>query len=242
MAPSKGYRRGYPVAVLVGLGENQSVLWKIYSHVAKPERTINLDGARSDAKAIYNFHEAIVNSLRPTVKEGVKSIIIAAPTRTNYAGEFLGHIRGHHSWLVQGPGKAAFAEITGPAVSVHDVTTLTRTPQFRRIVGETTTEETENLLELLEKRLNASGKEPLVLYSLEETEAAICGSSASDKPKPEYLILVDTYLSSSRNRGRLHRLQQIATNRGVQNRIVKAESAAGKRVLQLGGIICILKP
>jgi stalled ribosome rescue protein Dom34 len=237
----KGYRRGYAVAVLVGLGENQAAVWKVFSHVVKPERNISLNGSRSDAKALYNFHEAIVNALRPTLKEGVKSIIIAAPTRTDYTAEFQKHVRSHHSWLTQGPGKAALAEIVGPSVTAHEITVLTRTPQFRLIIGETTLEETENLLELLEKRLNAPGEEPLVLYSLEEIENAIYGSAANDKPQPEYLVLVDTYLSGSRQKGRLHRLQQIAKNRGIQTKIVKSDSPAGKRVIQLGGIICLLK-
>ncbi len=241
LAP-KGYRRGYPVAVLVGLAEDQASLWRIYSHVAKPERTLNLSGARKDAKAVYNFHEAIVNTLRPIMKEGVKSVLIAAPPRTAYAAEFLRHVREHHPWLVQGPNKAAFADIDGPAVTSHEVTLLTRTPMFRTIIGETAAEETENLLELLEKRLNAPGSKPLVLYSLEEAENAIYMSSTAGKPKPEYLVLADTYRSASRQKSRIQRLQQIAANRGVQTRIVKADSAAGKRVLQLGGLVCILKP
>ncbi len=240
MAP-KSYRRGYAVAVLVGLAENQAAIWKIFSHVVKPEKTIILNESRSDSKALYNFHEAVVNALRPVMKEGVKSIILAAPPRTDYASMLLKHVRSHHSWLTQGTGKATFAEMVGPSVTIHDVTTLTRTPQFRQIIGETTLAETENLLELLEKRLNAPGEEPLVLYWVEEIENVIYSSPAKEKPQPDYLVLADTYLSGSRQKGRLQRLQQIATNRRVQTKIVKSDSPAGKRVIQLGGIVCLLK-
>jgi stalled ribosome rescue protein Dom34 len=108
-------------------------------------------------------------------------------------------------------------------------------------VGETTTQETENLLELLEKNLNATGPEPLVLYSLEEIEDKILGAWLPGKPKPDYLMLADTYLSGARQRGRLQRLIQVAANRKVKSRIVKADSPAGKRLLQLGGMVCILR-
>jgi stalled ribosome rescue protein Dom34 len=236
----KVYRRGYPVAMLVGLDEKKAVFWRVYSHVVKPEKTLYLDGYRGDQKAVYNFHESIVDALRPAIKEGVKSILISAPLRTSFAADFLHHVRSHHTWLVQGPSKASFAEIAGAAITMHDVTTLTRTNEFQRIVAETTTEETENLLELLEKRLNTPSQESLVLYSFEDIENKILGSWTLGKPKPEFLMLAETFLSSSRQRNRLQRLMQIATNRGVKTRVVKAKTSTGKRLLQLGGIVCIL--
>jgi stalled ribosome rescue protein Dom34 len=241
LTPSRSYRRGYPVALLVGIGANQAVLWKVFSHVVKPERTVSLAGTRSDAKALYNFHEAIVNAIRPTIREGTKSIIVASPPRTSFTSELLSHIQSHHSWLTQGGERATFAEIVGSATTPHEVTVLTRTPEFRSIVGETTTQETENLLELLEKNLNATSPEPLVLYSLEEIEDKILGTWLPGKPKPDYLMLADTYLSGTRQRGRLQRLIQVAANRKVKSRIVKADSPAGKRLLQLGGMVCILR-
>lgn len=241
MTPPRGYRRGYAVAILVGLKEDQAALWKVYSHIVKPEKTLPLNGYRNDPKAVYNFHESIINALRPAMKEGVKSIILASPPRTNFATDFLRHTKEHHSWLTQGSSKATFAEMTGYATTIHEVTVLTRTPEFKRIIGETTVEETENLLELLEKRLNASSQEPLVLYSPEEIENKVFGQWMPSKPKPEYLLLTDTYLSGSRQKNRLQKLMQTAINRGVKTRVVNAKTAAGKRLLQLGGIVCILK-
>ncbi len=242
MGPRKPYRRGYAVALLVGIDNSQAVLWKVYSEVVKPEKTVNLADSRSNAKALYNFHEAVVNAMRPTIKEGVKAIVLASPPRTSYSKDFLQHIRGHHTWLMQGAEKATFAEIVGATATVHEVTALTRTPQFLQIIGDTTQQENENLLMLLEKNLNAPGPEPMVLYSLEEIEDKILGEWPPSKPKPRYLVLTDTYLSESRQRNRLQRLIQIAANRKVKARIVKADTLAGKRLLQLGGIICILKP
>jgi stalled ribosome rescue protein Dom34 len=237
----KRYRRGYPVAVLLGLKEDQAVLWKVYSQAIKPEKTIVLDGNRIDSKAVYNFHESIINALRPALIEGVKSIVVASPLRSNYTPDFIRHVKDHHGWLIAGPNKAAFAEVTGAATTIHEVTTLTRTPQFRKIIGQTTTAESENTMELLEKRLNAQSQEPLVLYSFIEIEDKILGPSLPSKPEPEYLLLTDTYLSSSRQKNRVQRLIQIATNKRIKTKIVNSKTPSGKRLSQLGGAVCILR-
>ncbi|MGA2387046.1 MAG: hypothetical protein ABSG33_11000, partial [Candidatus Bathyarchaeia archaeon] len=88
----KTYRRGYPVAVLVGIEGDRAVLWQIFSQVAKHQQTVSLDGNRSDPKALYNFHESVMNALRSTLKEGVRSVIIASPAKTAYAQEFCSHL------------------------------------------------------------------------------------------------------------------------------------------------------
>ena len=241
MTPNKAYRRGYPVAVLVGIENDRAVLWKVFSHVVKPEKTVPMTGARSDPKALYNFHESIINSMRPSLKEGVRSLIIASPTRTNFKEKLLEHIRAHHTWLVQGPSKAVFSEMTGLASTISDVTILTRTSEFRQLIIETTEEESEDLIGLLEKRLNVISHDMLVLYSLVEIENQILGQWRIGKPQPEYLLMNDLYLSSSRQKYRLQKLMQIAANKKVKTRIVKADSPAGKRLAQLGGFVCVMK-
>ncbi|MCX6643717.1 MAG: hypothetical protein NT043_00705 [Candidatus Bathyarchaeota archaeon] len=235
----KAYKRGYPVAILIGIENDHAALWQVFSQVAKHQQTIPLSGDRKDFKALYNFHESIINALRPTLKEGVRSIIIAASAKTNYAQDFLNHIRAHHTWLLQGPNKATFSPITGSASTPPQVAALTKTALFKQLISETTAEETENLLEILEKRLNETDN--LVLFSLEEAENLILGKQATGKPKPEYLLLTDNYLSSSRQKNRVHRLLQIATNRNVKTRIINAESTAGIRLTQLGGLVCLAK-
>jgi stalled ribosome rescue protein Dom34 len=80
-----------------------------------------------------------------------------------------------------------------------------------------------------------------VLFSLEEAENLILCKQAPGKPKPEYLLLTDNYLSSSRQKNRVHRLLQIATNKNVKTRIINAESTAGIRLTQLGGLVCLAK-
>jgi stalled ribosome rescue protein Dom34 len=111
---------------------------------------------------------------------------------------------------------------------------------FKQLISETTAEETENLLEILEKRLNATDN--LIHFSLQEAEHFILEPQQEGKPKPEYLMLTDEYLSKSRQKYRVQRLMQVAANNGVKTRVINAESTAGKRIAQFGGIICLAKP
>lgn len=238
MSP-KSYRRGYPVAVLIGVEADHAAIWLIFSQVAKPQQTIRLNGDRRDQKAVYNFHESIINALRSTLKEGVRSIIIASSPRTSFAQDLKNHITSHHSWLVAGASRASISLIVGAASSPPQVAVLTQKLEFKELIQENAAQETENLLEVLEKRLNKADN--LVLFSLEEAESLILFSQDPGKSQPEYLLLTDSYLAKSRQRGRLNRLMQIAQNKKVKTRVISAESTAGARLTQLGGIICLAK-
>jgi stalled ribosome rescue protein Dom34 len=241
LAPKSGYRRGYAVAVLVGLEEATAVLWKVYSKVVKPETTLKLEGYRNNPKAIYSFHESIVNALRPTLKEGVRAVVLACPQRTYYSRDFIEHVNRHHAWLTQGSNKITFAEINGSASTFPQVTTLTRNPVFSKLIQEATSEETDGLLDLLESRLSNSREDESVLYSLDDVEDTVLGSQRRGF-SPEHLLLTDKYLATSHQKGRLNRLMQIAANKKVKTRVVDVESPAGKRLTQLGGIVCLTKP
>ena len=116
---------------------------------------------------------------------------------------------------------------------------LTKTSTFKQLIQENAAEETENLLEILEKRLSKTDN--LVLFSLQEAENLILFPQAPGKPQPEYLLLTDDYLAGSRQKNRVNRLMQIAARNGVKTRVIDAESNAGKRLTQLGGIVCLAK-
>jgi stalled ribosome rescue protein Dom34 len=237
------YRRGYPVAVLIGFEENRVVLWRVFSNVVKPDVVVNLAGKRKDELALYNFHESIVNALRLVLKEGVRSIVVVAPSKTNYAGDFFNHVRRHHAWLVQsrGPNTAVFGEIIGSAGQLHEVAELVKTKGFRKLIGETTSEEADRIVDALEKRLNDVEGGAVVLYSLEEVENLICSDWKSGSLKPEYLMLTDKYLAESRQKNRVHRLLQISKNKNVKTITINSETSAGRRLSQLGGLVCFTK-
>jgi stalled ribosome rescue protein Dom34 len=174
------------------------------------------------------------------LKEGIRSIIIASPQKTSYSREFQNHIKTHQVWLMQGTNRASFSTLTGTATTPQDVAALTKTEAFKRLISETTDGETENLLEILEKRLQEA--DTIVHFSLEEAENLILHTQPPGKPQPEFLLLTDNYLTNSRQKNRVQRLLQIAKNKGVKTRIIKSDSTAGKRLTQLGGLVCLAKP
>jgi stalled ribosome rescue protein Dom34 len=235
----RNYKRGYPVAVLVGLEDDRAVVWRIFSNVVKPEKTLWVEGTRENPRTLYNFHESVIKALRPTLKEGVGSTLLASPPRTNYAQLLLTHVRQHHRWLTQGSNKATFSETTGSAGTRSEVAALTRTHQFKRLMSETTSEETEGLAAMLEKRLNASDQNTVALFSLKEIEDLVSTAWRSGRPKPEHILLTDKYLQNTREKNRIHKFLQIASNKNVKTRIVEAESPAGKKLTLLGGLVCL---
>ena len=237
------YRRGYPVAVLVGFEADHAMLWRVFSRVVKPSIRLELDGRRADEKVLYNFHESVVDALKPVLKEGVKSVVVAAPARTAYTTDFMEHVRKHHRYLIQSKNanSANFAELVGSADSRANVAELVKTTQFTRIVAETTSEEADSIVNILEKHLYRSGDSAVVLYSLKEIEDTIYDRNRKDEFVNAHLLLTDQYLAGSRNKNRIHRLLQIAQNKKVKTRVVDAETAAGSRISQFGGIIFFSK-
>ena len=234
------YRRGYPLAVLVGLEDRRAVLWRVFSEVVKLDGTVER-GGEAEKGELYDFYESIVNALRPIIKEGIKSIVIAAPARTDYAKNFLDHIRKHHVWLVrEGPNAATFGELIGSASQLHEVHKLVRTKEFRDAIGETTSRDAENIAAALEKTLD-SDTGTTVFYSLEEIEDFVDGRQDQSDLRPEHIVLTDKYLADTKVRGRILRLLQISKNKGIKTTIINAETGAGLRLSQLGGLVCFAK-
>jgi stalled ribosome rescue protein Dom34 len=233
------YRRGYPVALLVAFEGDHAVLWRIFSRVAKLSLRLKVEGKRTDEKALYNFHESIVNALKPVLKEGVRSIVVTAPVRTPYAQDFLEHVRKHHRYLIQSrsPNRANFAELVGSADNSIKVAELVKTKEFSKLIAETTSEEADHIINVLEKHLYSTRDNTIVLYSLKEIEDIVYDRGKRNDLGTAYLLLTDQYLADSKSKSRIHRLLQISKNKKVKTRIVNAETPAGNRISQFGGIV-----
>jgi len=238
------YRRGYPVAVLVGFEDDHAVLWRIFSRVAKRSVRLELDGKRTDDKALYNFHESVVDALKPVLKEGVRTVVVAAPVRTTYAQDFLDHVRKHHLYLIQTkrPNRANFAELVGSADDRIKVTELVKNKKFSKLINETTSEEADHIINVLEKHLYSTGDNTVVLYSLKEIEDIVYERGKRNEFGTVHLLLTDQYLANSKQKNRIHRLLQISKNKKVKTRIVNAETPAGNRISQFGGIVFFSTP
>jgi stalled ribosome rescue protein Dom34 len=244
MKSKRGYRRGYAVALFVGVEDDHAVLWQVFSHVVKLHLRVELEGRRTDERALYNFHESVVDALKPVLKEGVRSIVITAPMKTTYTLDFLGHVRKHHAYLLQSKGsnRTVFAELVGSADQPHKVAELVKTKEFRRLIAETTSEEADHIVDALEKQLYSLDNSSVVLYSLREIEGMVYDHEGHNDLGTEYLMLTDKYLADCEDKNRIHRLLQIAKNRKVKTRIVNAKTLAGKRVSQLGGVVFFATP
>jgi stalled ribosome rescue protein Dom34 len=240
----QGYKRGYSVALLVGFESDHAVLWQVFRHIVKLHLKVNLGGKRTDARTLYNFHESVVDALRPVLKEGVRSIVVTAPMKTTYAADFLDHVQKHHTYLIQlkRQNRATFAELVGSADQSHKVAELVKTKGFLRLIAETTSEEADHVVNALEKHLFSTDSNSVVLYSLKEIEDMVYDRKRHNDFRTEYLMLTDKYLADSEDKNRIHRLLQISQNKKVKTRIVNAETPAGKRISQFGGAVFFTMP
>jgi len=227
------------VALLVGFEDDHAVLWQVFSHVVKLHLTLELGGKRTDERVLYNFHESVVDGLRPALKEGVRSIVVTAPMKTTFAADFLDHVRKHHTYLIQSkrPNRATFAKLVGSADQPHKVAQLMKTKEYSKLITEATSGEADHIVNTLEKYLYNTDSNVGVLYSLKEIEDIVYDRERHNDFRTEYLMLTDKFLADSKDKNRIHRLLQISKNRKVKTRIVNAETPAGKRISQFGGVV-----
>lgn len=244
MKGKKGYKRGYPVVLLVGFEADHAAIWQVFSHVVKLHVALKLEGKRTDGNRLYSFHESVVDALRPMLTEGVRSIVVTAPPKTTYASDFLDHVRKHHSYLTQSknPNSATFATLIGSADQPHKVAELVKTKKFSELIAETTGGEADHTIKALEKCLCSVNSNCIVLFSLKEIEDRVYEGKKSSDTQTEYLMLTDKYLANSEDKNRIHRLLQISKNKKIKTRVVNTETSAGKRISQLGGIVFFTVP
>jgi len=227
------------VAVLLGFEEKHAVLWRIFSCVAKQSAKFKLNGERTNSKALYNFHETVVEDLKAVLKEGLRTVVVAAPPRTTYTQDFLGHIKRHHRYLLysKSPNQANFAELVGSADNSAKVVSLVKTKGFTELIAETTSREADQSVQSLERHLYGSNGDTIILYTLKEIEDAVCMLDKNRGSKNEYLLITTSILSEAKQKNRINRLLQIAVNKEVKTRVVDAETPAGNRINQFGGML-----
>ena len=236
---SRRYRRGYPVAILVGFEDDYAVLWNVFSRVVKQSSNLKLEGKRTDEKVLYNFHQSVVEALKHLIKEGIKSIIVTAPQKTTYTSDFIKHVQKHHRYLLnnKSPNRTNFAELEGSANNFIAIAELIKSKKFTDLLFKTTSEEADHIVGILEKCLYANKKYDSIMYTLKEIENTVIAKKKNDEMGTEYLLLTDKYLSENMSKNRIHRLMQMANNKNIKTRIIDIESSAGSRISQFGGIV-----
>ena len=233
------YRRGYPVALLIGFENDHVVLWRIFSRVVKLSRRLEFEGGWAESQALYKFHETIIGALKPVLNEGVRTVVVAAPVRTTYASNFLEHVQKHHRYLIQSknPNRANFVVLVGSVDDHIKVAEMVKTKIFTELIAETTSEEADHVINRLEKHLYGTTNSSVVLYTLKEIEDTIYSDQKCREFRMEYLLLSNKYLTDSKQKNRIHRLLQIAKNNNVKTNVVKEGTPAGNRINQFGGIV-----
>jgi len=242
----KRVRRGHPVAILIGLHDNDAVFWRIFSETIRPHFKINRGRKRrnQDKKHLFHFHEEIINVLRPVIKEGIRSVILLSPPKEDYSDEFLNHVNKHHSWLLKKGNKGVvFSKIIGnQAKTQKDVYYLKTQEYFKKLVEETSNQEALLILEELTEVIKKNEKFSKILYTWREIDHELrLVKQNPNLPKPNYIILTEEYLKNPKNRNKTHRILQIAQNLKIKTKIVNEESEAGISVKKFGGLVCYFK-
>jgi stalled ribosome rescue protein Dom34 len=236
-------KRGHPIAILIGLHDNDAVFWRIFSEAIRLHFKIKRGRKRKsqNRKHLYHFHEEIINVLRPIIKEGIRSVILLSPPKEEYSDEFLNHVNKHHSWLLKkGDKQVVFSKIIGnQAKTQKDVYYLKTQDNFKKIVDETSNQEGLLILEELTEIINRNEKFSKILYTWKEIDYELRLIKRNPNlPKPNYIILTEEFLKNPKNRNKTHRILQIAKNLEIKTKIVKQESEAGGIVDQFGGLVC----
>jgi len=241
---AKKSKRGFLMALLIGFDEKFIHAWKVYSHSLRFYKTIKLTRKWKylDDKQIYHSLEELVNFIRLVIKDGVKSILLASPQKNNYSTIFLDHINKHHQWLVRSKGynQVSFGEIVGNANTLESAKFLISQEKSLDIISETTSDEINLLVKQLNKIINVNDPNKLLLYNLEEIEELIYGRGKKDKSAAEnldFLIVTENFINNHKNKNRIHRLIQIAKNKGIITKTISLENPAADRFDQFGGIL-----
>lgn len=244
----KKLKRGFLLALLVGFNEKGIHLWKVYSQSLKDYKTIKFTCTWKflDDKQRYNILEELVNIIRLVIREGLKSILLASSQKKNYSTIFLDHINKHHPWLVRSnrDNQVSFGEIVGTATTLESAKSLISHEKSLQVIYKTKSDEINLLVKQLEKVINIGDPKKLLLYSLEEIEPYIYEGGSKDKSvaeKLDFLIVTENFINNHENKNRIHRLIQIATNKGIITKIISIENPAADRFNQFGGILAFKK-
>jgi stalled ribosome rescue protein Dom34 len=213
---------------MIGIQGLEAVTWDVYSESVKR-------GQKIDEASPYRLYEVIVDAVRPKIKQGVKTILVASTDEKDYAS-FMSHIERHQSWLLKGweLNKATFEHLPMAAMDERQVREILKTNGFKKRLSEASSVDMKHVMEVLEERLNDPDGIETLLFSLDEIESHIYGGGEA-----ACMLVTDQF--HERHRRRAHRLLQVAANRSTQTSIVSTDTAAGARLTQFGGLVCLIK-
>ena len=217
------------MAVLVGLENKRAMFWNVFSNAIKQGPV----KAWTDNE--YNFFEGIVDELRPSIKQGVKTVLLTSEDKKKYDG-FMEHIQKHQGWMLKGYAlnRVSFQFLEGSARDSDSVTELVSASGFKDTIREAGEGDMKLVIGVLEKRLSSRNGIETLRFSLEEVEDAVY-----NKVPVEYVLVSQRF--QEQHRRRVQRLFQVAENKGVKTSVLPDNSPHIGRVSQFGGLVCLLR-
>ncbi len=214
--------------MMIGIQGLEAATWEVYSESVKR-------GQKIGEASPYKLYESIVDAVRPKIKQGVKTILVASTDVKDYAS-FMSHVERHQGWLLKGweVNKATFEHVPMAAMDERQIREIVKTSSFKKRLSAASSVDLRHVMEILEERLNDPNGIETLLFSLGEIESHIYGGGEA-----EYILVTDQF--HERHRRRTHRLLQVVANRSTQTSIVPTDTAAGARLTQFGGLVCLIK-
>lgn len=234
-------RRGFPVAVLLGVEDRRAMLWMINSESISPAGNVHAGqkGSGGTANPKYNYFENIVKVLKPIFSTGVKTLVIASLKTTTLASEFLTHLQKHHAYFFKkGSALAIHASVVdGEANNVQSALALVKSDAFRKITASTMNQEMNNTLELLDASINNPSGAVKICFTLDEINQLFLALKDDEGPVPEYILMTDEFYALHKSEAQFQRILAIAKRMKIKTRVIQAKTDAGARVAQLGGLV-----
>lgn len=240
-------RRGYPVALLLGLDERRATLWTVHSDSIVPSGSISCEhkGSAGTNNPRYNYFDAIVAKLKVASATGVKTIVIAAPRGVATAKDLVAHVNKHHAYLLK-PGsgrKIHMASIEGSAArDVPSAIDLVKSQAFKDITETTSGQETEGIVQLLDAVINNPAGIVSVHFTIDEILQVFEALHDEIGPEPEYVLMTETYYAANKSDPRLQRVFSLAKKYTVKTRVIQSKTGPGTRIASLGGLVCFTSP
>ena len=237
-------RRGYPVALLLGVEDRRATMWMVNSESIAPAGNVHAGqkGGRNTTNPRYNYFDDIVKALKPIFSTGVKTLVIAGPKNTSLASDFLSHVQKHHAYLFKKGSAIAInaSTIEGEASNVQSALALVKGDAFRKITASTVDQEMNSTLELLDACINNPSGAVKICYTIDEIDQVFLAMKDDEGPVPEYILMTDQFYALHKNEAQFQRIYALAKRFKVKTRVIQQKTDAGARVAQLGGLVSFM--
>ncbi len=242
-------RRGYPVALLLGLEEKRAVTWNVYSESIKPLVTLRMGpgGSKGTSNPGFRFFEDIITRLKQSFSTGVKTLVIASFKErgkgSNVADDFMAHLKKHHGYLFKGKdGALQVSMVQGNAIDVESALALAKGDAFQAITTGTVSREATNIVEYLDATINNPNTDVELYYTLDENERLLQELKEDEGSIPDYVLMTDEYYNKHKSDPTFQRVLALVKRTRTRSRVIQSVTEAGERIAQLGGLACIASP